>query len=165
MKLSKTWKIIIGILTAIFSVFPFLFVFLTMGIMFTTLGMSEGRNPEPSAGFMVFFFLIIIGQFAWIFLRLGLISFYQAHAIMNESGSQTYRIILSIGNFIIPFISLPIYYFIFVFPDEIPNWALETATLVVEEIVEEKPKSVKAKAKKKPAKKKTTKKKPEKKTE
>ncbi|MBT3240534.1 MAG: hypothetical protein HON98_01450 [Chloroflexi bacterium] len=155
MKLSKTWKIIIGILTAIFTLLPILFFLLGMGIMISTFSMSGNPRAEPTAGFMIMFFLIMIAQFAWIFLRLGLISFYQVHAILNDKGSKIYRILLSVGNFIFPFISLPIYYFIFIFPDETPNWALEEPVLAVEEIVEVKPKKAKPKAKKKATKKKT----------
>ncbi len=157
MKLSKLWKIIIGILTALFTFLPILFIILGMSLMFSTISIAENSRSDPTAGMIIFFFLIIFAQFTWVFLRLGLISFYQVHTILNDKGSKIYRILLSVGNFIFPFISLPIYYFIFIFPDELPNWALEAPVLVVEEVVEATPKKAKPKAKKKATKKKTEK--------
>jgi len=155
MKLSKTWKIVIGILTAFVAALPIFFFFIWMSFMFIAISSADSpRNTTPDA-FVYLFLFAIMTQIFWGFLRLAMVAFYQTHVILNDSGSKVFRILLSLGNFFLPFISMPIYYFIYIFPEETPNWALEQPAPVVEEIVEETPKPKKSKTKKKTAKKKS----------
>lgn len=137
MKLNKTWKIIIGIFTAFMSMMPIFFFIGIMVFMMSSIGFVDNSRNEPPTALIYLMLFGFFAQFFWIFLRLGLIAFYQVHVILNDTGSKTFRILLSLGNFFVPYISMPIYYFIYIFPDEIPNWALEQPAPAVEEVVEE----------------------------
>ncbi len=125
MKLNKTWKFIIGFVTAIITLIPVLSVL--FWLLFFTLSANAtnmpGNNPEEF--FFLFIFITIMFQVFWLGLRLIMVSFYQTHAILTESGSKVLRTILSVGFFFFPYFAMPIYYFTYVFPENTPNWALD----------------------------------------
>ena len=103
MKLSKTWKYIIGLATAWIVVFPFTLVFLYFAVMFSLI-FTAGAEPDPTTfGFGgIWFFLIIIVfsiiQMFTTFLQMGLSGLYLYHAIRNEDGSEILRTLLAIGS-------------------------------------------------------------------
>jgi len=45
--------------------------------------------------------------------------------VKNKKGSDLLRIILGIGSIFMPYVAMPIYYFIYIWPDITPDWALE----------------------------------------
>ncbi|KAA3642365.1 MAG: hypothetical protein DWQ07_25360 [Chloroflexi bacterium] len=128
MKLSKTWKYIIGLATAWIVIFPFTFVFLYFAMMFSFI-FTAGAEPEQTtfgfAGVWIFliFMIFFVLQFFTAFLQMALSGFYLYHAIRNQAGSEILRTILAMGSFYMPFIGMPIYYFAYMWPDEIPSWA------------------------------------------
>ncbi len=126
MWLSKPVKIIIGLLTALVVISPFLY----MGIwFFFVFGLATVANPaqvNPNiypilfpVFFIPFFLIMCTG-----FLQLGLQAFYIVHIILNKSGGDVIRAVLGIGLFILAIIAMPVYYFIFILPDHPPHWAL-----------------------------------------
>jgi hypothetical protein len=124
MNLSRPVKIIIGIATLWYVLYPIVFIggmFLSMGLM-PFLARSNYSSDGP---FMMFpFFSVIFPlHFCTIFLGLGLMAFYLVHVIKNTGGDETVRIILGIGSFFMSFIAMPIYYYLYIWLDTPPEWA------------------------------------------
>ncbi len=133
MTLSKPVKILVGIGTAWLMVFP---VLLGVGWLLMSFGMVAVpillRDRFPLVAIPLFFILFIIVfavQFATVAVQMALMVFYLVHVIKNTAASETIRIILAIGNFFIPFASMPIYYYLFIWRDRPPEWALNPVPL------------------------------------
>lgn len=130
MKLSKSVKLLVGIGTFFDVVAPCL---LAIGIWFvvfaTALSFSTPGTSHPADNFPVIFslgFLVAIGfAFFYSFVRLALDAFYIVHIIKNTAGSQVWRILSGIGLFVFPFLAMPFYYLVYVWPNQPPEWALE----------------------------------------
>jgi hypothetical protein len=128
MKLNKTWKIVIGLGSLWVIGYPFIFV----AFMFAMIGSiaftsANGNEPSPTLmyPFLSFFFIIFPLILLSSFLQLGLSGFYLAHVIKNKTASDVLRIVFGIGVFYMPFIAMPLYYFVYIWPDSPPEWALE----------------------------------------
>jgi len=126
MKLNKIWKIVIGIATLWVALFPFIVTAGIFLVMVPSIIASEryGSDVPPPAffsGFFIFFILIMFSSF----LQMGTTAFYFVHIVKNKKGSDLLRIILGIGSIFMPYVAMPIYYFIYIWPDITPDWALE----------------------------------------
>jgi hypothetical protein len=55
---------------------------------------------------------------------MGLQVFYLIHVIKNNQALEVLRITLGVGSFYFPFIAMPAYYLIFIWPEQPPSWAL-----------------------------------------
>lgn len=133
MKLTKTQKILAGIATLIYAVGPFLMMGFMFGGMFLPLAIN-GPDYEPGPAFpMIIMGIVLPFQCLYMALHIGLAVFYLAHIIKNTTGSEVLRIILGAGNLIMPYLTMPVYYLIFILPEEIPIWALQAAPVEEEE--------------------------------
>ena len=122
MQLSKPIKIVIGIATTLYALLPFL-IMVPFFIFFFPIAMSRG---EPDPAFMLPFMAIAFpAMFILIFLQFGLLIFYFIHVIKNRAGSDVLRILLGLGNMLMPYFSMPIYFLIFIWPETPPEWALQ----------------------------------------
>jgi len=128
MKLNKTWKIVIGLATLWVIAYPIVLA----AFIFTMVGgvvFAAGTSTEPTANsmipllsfFSVFFPLIFLSSF----VQVALSGFYLVHIILNKSAADVIRIVFGIGIFYMPIIALPFYYFVFIWPDRAPSWALQ----------------------------------------
>ena len=133
MNISKPVKILIGLGTLWYMIYPFIFIggiFLSMGLLsFLTHG-DYGPNSELRFGPFPFFGLIFPLHFCTIFLGMGLLVFYLIHVIKNTKADETIRIILGVGNFFMPFIAMPIYYYLYIWLENPPEWAVAKAKKV-----------------------------------
>jgi len=127
MKLKKPIKILLGFLTAWVVIAPFLGIVVWFSSMFMAIGAVEYQAaPEdlvfPAVFLSVFlpFILIIL---CTSFLQFGLSVFYLTHVILNKTGNDIIRVVLGVSVFIIPYIGLPVYYFIYILPENPPKWA------------------------------------------
>jgi hypothetical protein len=127
MRLSKPIKILVGLGTAWLTIYPFLFleVWLTM-----VLGMvfMSGSSNDSQPFFLIPFFAIFPLHFLTIFLQFFLDVFYLIHVIKNTTASETLRIILGVGPFFLSFIAMPIYYYLYIWRDQPPDWAIAPVT-------------------------------------
>ena len=128
MTLNKPVKILVGLGTLWFAVYPFLFMAVWL-FSFAGMGLWSMDAPNPNTGpesmpfFMFPFLLIFPIHFCTIFLGFILMAFYLIHVIKNTKADETVRIILGIGTFFMPFIAMPIYYYVYIWLDEPPAWA------------------------------------------
>lgn len=126
MKLSKPLRIAVGFATVWQAFYPLLFLavwlFIVLGIV--GFGFSPAYAPEEGIPlFPVAFLAIFPLHCLTMFLQMGLMVFYLVHVIKNTIASETLRIILGVGLFFMPFVSMPIYYYLYVWLDEPPEWA------------------------------------------
>jgi hypothetical protein len=132
MKLNKTWKVIIGLLTGWTLIYPLLFVFLWfgfMGSMFMTGDPSSLSEQEMFSIMKPFFYLMPIILIS-SFVQMGLLVFYLIHIIIHKEGTDTMRILLGVGLFVMPYIAMPLHYFVYILPETPPEWALIKITEV-----------------------------------
>jgi hypothetical protein len=122
MNISKPVKTLIGVATLWYVIYPFIFI----GGIFMSMGMlpllANSGNSEPPF-FMFPFFAIFPIHFCTIFLGMGLMAFYLIHVIKNSKADETVRIILGIGCFFMPFIAMPLYYYLYIWLENPPEWA------------------------------------------
>jgi hypothetical protein len=126
MNISKPFRIVIGLGTLWYIAYPLLFIggmLLTMGLMPFFAGNENSLNSSGPFIAFPFFGLIFPLHFCTIFLGFGLIAFYLIHVIKNTKADETIRIILALGNFFMPFISMPIYYYLYIWLENPPTWA------------------------------------------
>ena len=124
MKIKKPIKILIGFLTAWVVIAPFIGIVVWFSFMFMAIGAVEYQAaPEDlifPAVFLPFFLLILCSSF----LQFGLSAFYLTHVILNKTGNDIMRVVLGISVYIFPYIALPVYYFLYILPENPPKWAL-----------------------------------------
>lgn len=125
MKLNRPVKIIIGLTTAWVVLYPFLFLAVWFSMFFgITFASSSVREGFPFWG--VPFSVIFLLHCLTILLGFFLDAFYLIHTIKNLAGSETIRIILALGIFLIPFIAMPLYYGLYIWLDQPPMWAMQS---------------------------------------
>ena len=123
MKLNKIWKAIIGLFSLWVAIIPFLAVvtvFSYIPIVMTTEQSLPIELPFAFYGFMIMMFLLTISSF----LQMCLSVFYLTHIILNKKGIEILRILFGVGTFLLPYVVLPVYYFIYILPENPPEWAL-----------------------------------------
>ncbi len=126
MKLSKGVKILIGLGTVWEVIYPFLFIVLWLmmvGSIFFFSGNSDQGWPVFSVFSGLFAIIFPVHCFA-IVLQFGLIAVYLIHVIKNTAASETVRIILGIGIFFMPFVAMPVYYYVYIWREAPPAWAV-----------------------------------------
>lgn len=123
MKLTKWLKVLIGVLTAGVTISPLLL----FGLWIFTLplmAMSDHRGGGPGPlSFMVLGVFMAVAALS-AFVRWGMSVFYLTHVILNREGHDVARVLLGIGAFVLPFLALPVYFFIYIWPTVPPDWAL-----------------------------------------
>ncbi len=126
MRLSKPVKVIIGVLTACELIAPFLFLAFWFLFMSSFFYSAENNTPSVVSFFQVLFIPFVFLIFCSSFLQLGLQYFYLSHIILNKTANDIIRVVLGISIFIFSPIAMPIYYFIFIWLEKPPTWALAT---------------------------------------
>ena len=119
MKLTQPLKITIGLATAWLLLYPALFFLFIFSNLFMV---ANDYTAEPPVALFAFIFPL---HCLTIVISLGLMGFYLYHIITNDKVTDVIRAIFGMGNFVMPFITMPIYYFFFIWSDTIPQWALK----------------------------------------
>ena len=132
MKLNKTWKIIIGLLTGWTLFYPLLFVFLWFGFVGSMFmaGDSSFLSEQEMFNMMSPFFYLMPIIILSSLVQMGLLVFYLVHIIIDKEGTDTMRILLGVGLFIMPYIAMPFHYFVYILPETPPDWALINPTKI-----------------------------------
>ncbi len=127
MILSKQVKVLIGIGTAWLVIFPVVFIIawmlMSIGMMAIPVLLRDRFSPAVLLLLIIPFVFIFVLEFATIALQMFLLVFYLIHIIKNTVASESLRMIFGVGNFFMPFVSMPIYYCLFIWLDRPPVWA------------------------------------------
>ena len=122
MDLNKIVRILIGLATAWVTLYPVLF-FAAWLTMFQSIAFTPATSRLEPPPFFSAFTLILPVHCLTILLYMALIVFYLIHVIRNTNASETIRIILGVGIFFLPFVAMPIYYYLYIGRDQPPIWA------------------------------------------
>ena len=133
MKISKPIKILIGCLTTLTILIPFvilpavmMYFMFSVGFPFLSSSASVGPNDFEKT-FMPFMLVFYPSMMCYSFVQLGLQIVYIIHQVKNKTLSDTFRVLFIIGNFFMPFIAMPIYFIAYMWKDP----ADEPAPLIV----------------------------------
>ncbi len=122
MKISRPIKIVLGLATAWLALYPLVFIAVWLSLVSSMFFLSSApRNNLPF--FSVPFFAIFPLHCVTILLGFILDAVYLTHVIKNTAGSDTIRIILAFGIYVLPFIAMPVYYYLYIWRDDPPSWA------------------------------------------
>jgi len=117
MRLSKRVKVLVGIGTAWVVLYPFLFVFLSMLSMFLGVGLASMRG----SGILVGFYALVPLHLLTIILWPVLVGFYLVYITRNNMKVEVGRVILGLGLFFLPFIVMPLCYYLYVWRAQPPT--------------------------------------------
>jgi hypothetical protein len=124
MKLTKPVKIILGLATAFNILSPILGIIVWFTAVFSAvLGMSDYQG-EPTWLFFVFFFLFFPLILLATLSSLVLLPVYLIHIIKNQQAKEIYRILSAIGLHFLPWLAMPFYFLVYIWPENPPDWAL-----------------------------------------
>ena len=60
--------------------------------------------------------------FCSFFLEVALLVFYLVHTLKNTKASESLRIVLGLGHLFLPFVAMPIYYYLYIWRETPPEW-------------------------------------------
>lgn len=134
MRLSRFVRVLIGLGTAVYILLPFLFVALWLLIAFGVpllLAFSDWQRGQPPT--FIFFPIFVFGlttplQCLFVPLYFLLTGVYLVHLVKNNAALELYRVLLALGLVFAPMIAMPVYFFLYFWPDRPPAWALEPST-------------------------------------
>jgi outer membrane protein assembly factor BamB len=120
-KLNKPLKILVAVGTAWLILYPLLFIAVWFSMM---SGFLFADGPEPPVFISSLFSLIFPFHCLTIILQFALMGFYLFHVIKNTAASDVVRVVFGVGTFFMPYIAMPVYYFLFIWREHPPEWAL-----------------------------------------
>ena len=129
MTLSKPVRILVGIMTFWYALYLFLTIvgiILLFGYVFVAL-FTGGEAVASLRGLLsqiLSFEIILPVHFCSLFLEVGLLVFYVVHTIKNTKANDSMRIVLGLGHLFLPFVAMPIYYYLYIWRENPPEWAV-----------------------------------------
>ena len=128
MTLSKPVRILVGVATfwyALYLLLTIVSIVLFFGYVF--LALLAGGETVSNLGSL--FRQILSLEFMLpihvcsLFLEVGLLIFYLVQTIKNTKASDSMRIVLGLGHLFLPFVAMPIYYYLYIWNENPPDWA------------------------------------------
>jgi hypothetical protein len=125
MNISKSVKILIGFLTAFAILFPFIIVpgFMMLSLFGFGFPLADPQSFTSPGDFqrimlpsMIVFYPLIM---CFSLVQLGLQIFYVIQEIKNNALNDTYRIMFALGTFLMPYVAMPIYFFAYLWKDQV----------------------------------------------
>ena len=118
MTLTKPIKILIGILTLLIIVAPFVIMPLFFAFSMLPAFAAEFGNDmlEPPV-FLGVMLVMMPVMFLFPFVQLALQVFYVIHEVKNKTLTDTARILFLLGAYFMPYIGLPVYYVMHIWRD------------------------------------------------
>lgn len=127
---SKSLKIFIGILTALYVIIPlFLILFFMLFSFLPAIPILAGDSQPPEViglFFVAMPFVIFPTMMCLNLLTLSLQVFYVIQVVKDRALTDTPRILFILGLFFLPFIAMPLYYLLYYWKDA-PQTALAEA--------------------------------------
>lgn len=132
MTLSKPVKLLVGISTIWYAIYLLLTIggfAILFGYVFVAFLIGGESVDDLRALLLQILSLEIMLpiHFCSLLLEVGLLIFYLVHTIKNTKASDSMRIVLGLGHLFLPFIAMPIYYYLYLWRDNPPEWATAKA--------------------------------------
>ena len=125
MKLNMPMKILIGILTGISVLFPFLIVPGVIMLMIIAGVPFLESQSAPEYFIVMMTMIFFISMICFSFLQLALQVTYMVHEVLNKTLTDTFRVLFIVGTFFLPFIAMPIYFVAYMWKDNPPELEIE----------------------------------------
>jgi len=109
--MSKIKKTLLGVLTILPTLYLFTFI-----VFFISMILTIDKQPA-SSGMPTFFLAMMITHVLMMLLMICLITFYIVHAFNNQRIQQDKKVLWTILIFMGSFISMPIYWYLFILKD------------------------------------------------
>ena len=128
MTLSKPVRILVGIATFWYALYLLLTI-VSMLIFFGYVLFALLAGGETISTLGTLFRQILSLEFMLpihvcsLILEVGLLIFYLVHTIKNTKASDSMRIVLGLGHLFLPFVAMPIYYYLYIWKENPPEWA------------------------------------------
>jgi hypothetical protein len=128
MTFSKPVRILIGIATIWYALY-LLFTLAGILILFGFVVVSVLQGGESVLNLRVLFTripgfeLFLAFHICGLFLEVGLLVFYLIHTIRNTKANDALKIALGLGHLFLPFVAMPIYYYLYIWRANPPEWA------------------------------------------
>jgi hypothetical protein len=128
MTISKPVKLLLGISTIWYAIYLLLTI-TGLAILFGYVFVALLTGGESIADLRALLLQILSLEimlpihFCSLFLEVGLLIFYLVHTIKNTKASDSMRIVLGLGHLFLPFVAMPIYYYLYIWRDNPPEWA------------------------------------------
>ena len=140
MSLSKPIRILVGIATLWYSLTLLItllgiLIFLGYIIVALMMGGEAALNLRTLLRQILSFELMLPIHLCSLFLEIGLLVFYLIHTIKNSKASDLMRIALGLGHLFLPFLAMPVYYYLYIWRERPPEWAA-TRKELAEQLVE-----------------------------
>lgn len=127
MNLSKTQKILLGIATLWVSIVPFVAMLGWFAVAILGIIQAETTHNADDPILIWVAAPIFFGIFfCSMVLYIPLLVFYIIHLIRNRNSSDTLRMVMGVGLWLLPFVAMPVYFFTCIFPPAPPDWVLKT---------------------------------------
>jgi hypothetical protein len=128
MNISKPVKVLIGIATVWYLFYLVLFgiwVLILFGYVAMSLLARGGQMSDLETLFTLGLPLEIIipVHLCSLLLEIGLLIFYLVHIIKNPKVDNTFRVLFILGHLFLPFIVMPVYYYLYIWLESPPEWA------------------------------------------
>lgn len=128
MTISKPVKYLLGMATFWYTIYLLLTVtgiLLFFGYVFVSLlqGGEYVSHLQPLFRRVLSFESMLPIHFCSLFLEVGLLIFYLIHTIKNTKASDAMRIALGLGHLFLPFVAMPVYYYLYIWRESPPEWA------------------------------------------
>jgi len=120
MPLSRPLKVAIGMLTAWPLVYMFVFIAFIAGTMFW-IGVMAPGDGSHSSGPPVAFLALMAGHLATTMLMLGLTAFYIVFLFKTDRVPQDKKALWAVVLFLGNIIAMPVFFYLYVWPDEWPR--------------------------------------------
>ena len=124
MKLNKSIKILIGLGTFFYLGTPLLAILVWLTSIFSAVLGANNYGGEPTWLFFVFFLVFFPLMLLAGFTSIILIPVYLIHIIKNSQGKDSLRILTAMGLHYLPWLAMPFYFFVYIWPENPPAWAL-----------------------------------------
>jgi hypothetical protein len=140
MTLGKPIKILVGIATfwyAIYLLLTIAGIVLFFGYVAVALmagGESVEHLPRLFKEVVLLEWMLPI-HLCSLALEVGLLIFYLIHTIKNSKASDAMRIALGLGHLFLPFVAMPIYYYLYIWRETPPEWAVAKAQPIREPVL------------------------------
>ena len=128
MTLSKPVRILVGIATFWYALYLLLTI-VSMLIFFGYVLFALLAGGETISTLGTLFRQILSLEFMLpihvcsLILEVGLLIFYLVHTIKNTKASDSMRIVLGLGHLFLPFVAMTIYYYLYIWKENPPEWA------------------------------------------
>jgi hypothetical protein len=126
--ISKPVRILIGIATywyALYLLLTIAGIFLFFGYVFVSLmagGEAVSNLRSVFTEILSLEFMLPI-HLCSLSLEVALLIFYLIHTIRNTKASDSMRIVLGLGHLFLPFVAMPVYYYLYIWRENSPGWA------------------------------------------